>query len=154
MIIQNLPSGVLIDIKSQFKTSTTVFLRDFLRKKSIFLKQTHKTIRLTQKNETIVNMIAKVFNHQLFWKKWEKHQVFIYSLSKSSIRLLVVFPKICFPWEQWLCATLRKKTTEAKKEKGEPLNCFLWQVAFMQHFLTYVPHQFQFVFCFFPPLKK
>ena len=36
----------------------------------------------------------------------------------------------------------KKKTTEAKKEKGEPLNSFLWQVAFMQHFLTYVPHHY------------
>ena len=48
---------------------------------------------------------------------------------------------------------MRKKPTEAKKKKE--LNCFLWQVAFMQHFLTYVPHHYS-KNCLlpFPPQKK
>ena len=38
-----------------------------------------------------------------------------------------------------LRSTQWKKTTEAKK-KRESLNCFLWDVAFVQHCLTWVPH--------------
>ena len=84
---------------------------------------------------------------------------------KSLFTFFKTFQLFCYCFDSCLPQTLlsirtmtlrnnEKKTTEAKKEKGGPLNCFLWQVAFMQHFLTYVPHQFQFVFCFFPPLKN
>ena len=49
----------------------------------------------------------------------------------------------------------KKKPTEAKKEKAEPLNCFLWQVAFMQDFLTYVPHHYsKNCLLSFPPKKS
>ena len=91
-------------------------------------------------------MIAKVFNHQLFWKKnWKS--------IKSLFTFFKKFQLFCYCFDSCLPQTLlsirtmtlrnnEKKTTEAKKKKGGPLNCFLWQVAFMQHFLTYVPHHY------------
>ena len=48
-----------------------------------------------------------------------------------------------------------EKKKQRRQKKGEPLNCFLWQVAFMQHFLTYVPHHYS-KNCLlpFPPQKN
>ena len=136
------------------QNDTTVFLRDFLRKKSIFLKQTHKTIRLTQKK----------WNNRQYDRESFQSPTFLEKMGKTSSLYLLSFKKFnsfvsCLSQNLLSMRTMtlrntEKKTTEAKKEKGEPLNCFLWQVAFMQHFLTYVPHQFQFVFCFFPPWKN
>ena len=54
-----------------------------LRKISIFFMEPVKQLDWRKKNETIVNMVANVFNHELFWKKLEKHQVLMYSFSKT-----------------------------------------------------------------------
>ena len=146
-IFQNLPSGVLIDIKSQFKMIPPFFCAIFCEKIRYFWSKPIKQLDWRKKNETIVNMIAKVFNHQLFWKKnWKS--------IKSLFTFFKKFQLFCYCFDSCLPQTLlsirtmtlrnnEKKTTEAKKEKGGPLNCFLWQVAFMQRFfLTYVPHYY------------
>ena len=44
-------------------------LREFCEKNRYFWSKPIKQLDWRKKNETIVNMIAKVFNHQLFWKK-------------------------------------------------------------------------------------
>ena len=123
------------------------FCANFCEKNRYFWSKPIKQLDWRKKNKTIVNMIAKVFNHQLFWKKWESikswctlFKKFNYFVNWFAVGLILVFPKLCFQHESWLCTTMRKKPTEAKKKKE--LNCFLWQVAFMQHFLTYVPHHY------------
>ena len=52
----------------------------FLRKISLsILNKSLKTIGLTQKSKTIVILIAKTFNHSLFWKKKRKNNKRLYN---------------------------------------------------------------------------
>ena len=54
-----------------------------------------KQLDQRKKNETIVNMVANVFNHELFWEKqWKNINSSFFALLKQ--RLFLSFPKFAF----------------------------------------------------------
>ena len=61
-------------------------------------------------------MVANVFNHELFWKKLEKHQVLMYSFSKTLN--FFVFPNFVS------IITMTWRIIGKKKKKNGGLNFF------------------------------
>ena len=74
---------------------------------------------------------VNIFNHSLLSLFWEKtSSLYVCSLKNVQFfcRLILVFPKLCFQWEQWLCVQYHqfKKTTEAKKVSNFHVATFVW----------------------------
>ena len=134
---QNLPSGVLIEIESQFKMPTTFFCANSCaiscEKNRYFWMKPVKQLDWRKKNETIVNMIAKVFNHSTFFgkKKWKsikslftfftKRSFFWFDLfSQTFLSIRNGFVHLWKKKQQWK----QKKQRRQKKRKGRAFKLF------------------------------
>ena len=108
------------------------FCAIFCEKNRYFWTKAIKQTDWRKKNETIVNMIANVFNHQLFWEKQRKNINFLFcTLFKKRLSFCCFDSYHCqtsLSKEQWFCVKYHhwKKQQRPKKVSNFHLATFVW----------------------------
>ena len=120
-IFQNLPSGVLIEIKSQFKMVTTVFLREFCEKYRYFWTKAIKQLDWRKKKWKNRQYDRERFQPPTFLGKTTENIISLFcTLFKKRLSFCCFDSYHCqtsLSKEQWFCVKYHhwKKTTKAKK---------------------------------------